>query len=72
MLGKGHGSAMLRQFTDALFGEGAPRVIVDPDPANLRAIRAYAKAGFRPIEERDTPFGRVLLMARDGSEGDFA
>ena len=72
LLGKGHGSAMLRQFTDELFDEGAPRVVIDPDPGNERAIRAYAKAGFRPLEERDTPFGRVLLMARDGEDGDIA
>lgn len=65
MLGLGHGSALLAQFAEALFEEGAPRVVIDPHPANARAIRAYEKAGFRHLEERDTPFGRVLLMARD-------
>ncbi len=72
LLGKGHGSAMLRQFAEQLFAEGVPRVIIDPQPGNERAIRAYMKAGFRPIEERDTPFGRVLLMARDDEHGDTA
>jgi aminoglycoside 6'-N-acetyltransferase len=72
MLGKGHGSAMLRQFTEQLFAEGAPRVVIDPDPANLRAIRAYTKAGFRSIEERDTASERVLLMARDDEQVDIA
>lgn len=70
LVGVGHGSAMLGQFVEELFAEGAPRVVIDPDPANKRAVRAYEKAGFRPIGERDTIFGRVLLMARDSQEGD--
>lgn len=70
-LGKGHGSSLLRQFTDQLFAEGAPRVIIDPHPENARAIRAYTKAGFQSVEERDTRFGRVLLMARDNDDEDF-
>jgi aminoglycoside 6'-N-acetyltransferase len=65
LIGIGHGSAILRQFSDELFAEGVPRVVIDPDPANTRAIRAYAKAGFRPLGERDTIYGHVLLMARD-------
>jgi hypothetical protein len=28
-------------------------------------VRAYEKAGFRPLGERITADGRVLLMARD-------
>ena len=47
LVGIGHGSAIVRQFVDELFAEGTPRVIIDPDPANGRAIRAYEKAGFR-------------------------
>lgn len=70
LVGVGHGSALLRQFVDELFAEGAPRVVIDPHPANGRAIRAYEKAGFRPVGERDTPFGRVLLMARDADGED--
>ena len=69
LVGIGHGSAIVRQFTDQLFAEGAPRVIIDPDPANRRAIRAYEKAGFRPIGERTSEYGHVVLMARDAEEG---
>lgn len=65
LVGIGHGSAIARQFADELFAEGAPRVIIDPDPRNARAIRAYEKAGFRPIGERMSIYGHVLLMARD-------
>lgn len=62
-LGKGHGSAYVRQFVDGLFRErGAKKVIVDPHPDNARGIRAYEKAGFRPVKEIDTPDGRALLM----------
>lgn len=62
LIGQGHGSAFIRQHVAALFAEGAPCVVTDPDPANARAIRAYEKAGFTGVEERDTPWGRCLLM----------
>ena len=68
LLGIGHGSAMLLQFVEDLFEEGTPRVIIDPEPRNLRAIRAYQKAGFAPIGERVSEYGRVLLMARDADD----
>jgi aminoglycoside 6'-N-acetyltransferase len=65
VLGRGHGSAFVRAFVEQLFDDGAPRVVTDPDPHNARAVRAYAKAGFKPLEERATPWGPVLLMACD-------
>jgi aminoglycoside 6'-N-acetyltransferase len=52
MVGRGHGSAFIRTFTDA-------------DPANARAVRAYEKAGFLKQREVDTPDGRALLMVRN-------
>jgi aminoglycoside 6'-N-acetyltransferase len=68
LVGVGHGSAALRQFVDELFAEGAPRVIIDPDPANARAIRAYEKAGFRAFDTRRSVYGPALMMARDAGE----
>ena len=65
MVSKGHGSAFIRSFIDRLLGAGAPRVITDPDPRNLRAVRAYEKAGFRKEGTYDTAEGRALLMVRD-------
>jgi aminoglycoside 6'-N-acetyltransferase len=70
LVGMGHGSAIVRQFTDQLFDEGARRVIIDPDPTNGRAVRAYEKAGFKPIGERTSEYGHVVLMARDAEEGE--
>jgi aminoglycoside 6'-N-acetyltransferase len=64
MIGRGHGSALIRMFVDGVLTAGAPRVITDPDPGNGRAIRAYEKAGFRAERLIDTPDGRALLMAR--------
>ena len=46
MIGRGHGSALIRAHVDRLFAAGAPAVGTDPDPENARAIRAYEKAGF--------------------------
>jgi aminoglycoside 6'-N-acetyltransferase len=65
MIGRGHGSAFIRQFVDALLGQGIPRVVTDPDPDNIRAVRDYAKAGFRSEHLVDTPDGPALLMVRD-------
>ena len=68
MLGRGHGSAMVRLHTDALFARGAPAVGIDPDPANARAIRAYEKAGFVRVGEQDTEWGYCLLMTKHRPE----
>jgi len=68
LIGLGHGTAIVRQFVADLFEEGAPRVIIDPNPANGRAIRAYEKAGFRSIDRRQTVFGDVVLMAMDADD----
>lgn len=65
MLGCGHGSAFIRAFTDELFARGVPRIVIDPSPANARAIRAYEKAGFVPQHVIVTPDGPALLMIRD-------
>jgi aminoglycoside 6'-N-acetyltransferase len=65
MLDRGHGSAFIRAFADALLAAGTPRLVIDPDPANARAIRAYEKAGFRRGRVVDTPDGPALLMVRD-------
>jgi len=65
MIERGHGSAMIRAFADERLGSGAPRVVTDPDPENIRALRAYERAGFTPVGMVDTPDGPSLLMVRD-------
>jgi len=71
LLNAGHGSAILAQFVEELFEEGATRVIIDPDPSNARAIAAYRKAGFQPLDERTSEYGDVLLMAIDNPDEAF-
>ena len=41
-------SGLVLPWADALLAE-APVLVIDPEPGNLRAIRAYEKAGFRPV-----------------------
>jgi aminoglycoside 6'-N-acetyltransferase len=65
MVGCGHGSVFIRAFTERLLATGTPRVVVDPDPTNARAIRANEKAGFCSDRLVDTPDGVALLMVRD-------
>jgi aminoglycoside 6'-N-acetyltransferase len=65
MIGHGHGSGFIRQFTESLLASGIPRVVTDPDPDNARAVRAYAKAGFQSDRVVDTPDGPALLMVRN-------
>ena len=69
LLGRGHGSAFIRQHVERLFAEGAPAVGTDPSPDNPRAIRAYEKAGFVRGETRDTDWGHCLLMTRHAGSG---
>ena len=65
MIGRGHGSALIRSFVDDRLRNAAPRMVTDPDPANERAIRAYENAGFTRDRLVDTPDGIALLMVRD-------
>jgi aminoglycoside 6'-N-acetyltransferase len=62
MLGCGHGAHFLRLLAERLRHEGAPVVAIDPDVDNLRARRAYAKAGFRGDSVVDTGEGPAVLM----------
>jgi aminoglycoside 6'-N-acetyltransferase len=64
VIGRGHGSALIRCFVDNLLQKGAPRIVTDPDPANSRALRAYEKAGFEIDRMVTTPDGPALLMVR--------
>ncbi|MEU6734948.1 GNAT family N-acetyltransferase [Streptomyces physcomitrii] len=54
-LGPDAARALVRHLLTAL---GWTRVTVDPEAANLRAVRAWSKAGFRPVGPR----GSQLLM----------
>ncbi len=62
MLGRGHGSAFLREFAQLLIAEGAPLVAIDPDAANERARHAYARAGFAGSEIANAETGPVVVM----------
>jgi aminoglycoside 6'-N-acetyltransferase len=62
MIGQGHGSSYLRLLAQRLRAEGAPVVAIDPGMENLRARRAYAKAGFRGETVVETGAGPAVLM----------
>lgn len=57
LLGHGHGPKMLRQFLLDVASpfHGIDVCVIGPSVTNLPAIRAYEKAGFRPLKEVRVP-----------------
>ena len=66
MIGRGHGSSYLRLLAERLIAEGAPLIAIDPAVENMRARRAYAKAGFRGDGVVETAEGPAVLMVFGG------
>lgn len=69
LLGRGVGSSALRQFVEGIvFADAAiATCLSDPQTANQRSLRAFAKAGFAPagiVQLKDEPFTRQI-MRRD-------
>ncbi|HEY3718622.1 MAG TPA: GNAT family N-acetyltransferase [Roseiarcus sp.] len=62
MIGRGHGSAYLRLLAARLRAEGAPVVAIDPAVDNMRARRAYEKAGFSGDRIVETSEALAVLM----------
>jgi RimJ/RimL family protein N-acetyltransferase len=60
-LGKGLGAGMIRAFVrEIVFADPSVMLcVVDPDPANLRAVAAFSRAGFRPVPEQ-----RLMVLSR--------
>lgn len=62
--GRGHGGAWLGALGDLLLRD-ASTLVIDPDPENLRAIRAYQKAGFSgDLIRTDSEGQTVRVMTR--------
>jgi RimJ/RimL family protein N-acetyltransferase len=61
-LSRGLGSAVLRAFAEELHGRGFETIVIDPDPDNVRAVRAYRKAGFTPVPRLEGLTEGVLIM----------
>lgn len=71
LLSRGIGSRVLSAFVAKLRAEGQRTITIDPDPANHRAIRAYEKAGFRPIPDLLGRTGDCLLMRHQADQPAF-
>ena len=66
MIGAGHGTRFLRLLAQRLRAEGAATIAIDPDVANLRARRAYERAGFSGKRVVETADGPVVVMIFGG------
>jgi len=64
-LSKGFGSAALVKFVETLKRLGYGPIIIDPDPRNKRAVRAYEKAGFKTIEDYNLNAKDCLIMVHE-------
>ena len=69
-LAQGIGSGALRVFVNRLIDQGYETIIIDPDPKNLRAVRAYEKAGFRAIPRLVGRTGDTLIMQYEITQND--
>ena len=70
LLSRGIGSTVLRAFTETLAADGHRTIVIDPDPANGRAVRAYEKAGYRAIPRLLGHTGDTLIMLYDPNENE--
>ncbi len=61
-LSKGIGTRVLKAFIARLRAAGLRNIVIDPDPENGRAVRAYAKAGFTPVPHLEGRTEGVLIM----------
>jgi RimJ/RimL family protein N-acetyltransferase len=61
-LSQGIGSAVLHDFSERLLAQGHRTIIIDPDPENQRAVRAYERAGYRAIPRLLGRTGDTLIM----------
>ena len=61
-ISRGLGSEALAAFVAMLREEGHENIVIDPDPQNRRAVRAYEKAGFAPIPALVGRSGDTLIM----------
>jgi aminoglycoside 6'-N-acetyltransferase len=68
LVGRGLGPRVIDAYVRKLFAEGVPRVVIDPEPDNTAAIRAYEKAGFTEFDRRTTRYGPAVIMKRDAKE----
>lgn len=66
MIGCGHGAAFVRLLARRLIEDGAPQVVIDPTADNIRARRAYARAGFVGDMPVPTDEGPVVVMTFRG------
>jgi len=62
MIGCGHGAAFMRLLARLLIQEGASRVVIDPAVDNVRARRAYSRAGFAGESVVSSDSGPVVVM----------
>ena len=62
-INKGLGTKLIHQFFSKLFeNPNVIAIIIDPEPKNSRAIRAYEKVGFKKVGPITTLGGDAMLM----------
>ncbi|MEZ4744344.1 MAG: GNAT family N-acetyltransferase [Bdellovibrionota bacterium] len=63
LINKGHGAKIISEFISYLKdNHKISKIITDPRPDNIRAIRCYEKVGFKRVKKITTPDGDAILM----------
>ncbi len=69
LLGRGHGSEMMRQAIARAFADpGVDAILIDPLARNERAIRFYRRLGFRDVGPRRFGVDDCLVMRLDRAD----
>ena len=64
--GRGWGSELIRAIADGLFTaeQECSRVMAEPNVDNIRSVRAFQRAGFRPAGHITLPHKTAVLLVR--------
>jgi aminoglycoside 6'-N-acetyltransferase len=65
LLGKGYGPKALYKFLESIVFKKFDVVFVDPESINIRAIKAYTKCGFKPLDENHQSKVHLMILYKE-------
>jgi aminoglycoside 6'-N-acetyltransferase len=65
LLGKGYGPQIIVKFLQTIVFKKYDLVFIDPDKINTRAIKAYQRSGFQPVEDHQDEQTVLMFMFKE-------